>query len=109
MDLILSKLGAKAEGNTHPFYPLMLPHGTIAQDKLVDGAQSKIKEEVAEVMEANTSIPVCVKTQNKSVKSPSGPDATSHLRSDGMPGSIVASCKTEINDCLLYTSDAADE
>ena len=95
MDLILSRLGAKAEGNTHPFYPLMLPHGTIAQDKLVDGAQSKIKEEVAEVMEANPNIPACVKPQNEPV---SGPDATSHLRSDGMPGSILTSCKTEIND-----------
>ena len=110
MDLILSRLGAKAEGNTHPFYPLMLPHGTIAQDKLVDGAQSKIKEEVAEVMEANTNIPAaglaCVKTQNKSVSPLSGPDATSHLRSDGMPGSIVASCKTEINDDVAVLMEA---
>ena len=35
MDLLLSRLGAKREGNTHPFYPLMLPPGTIAQNKPV--------------------------------------------------------------------------
>ena len=85
MDLLLSRLGAKREGNTHPFYPLMLPPGTIAQNKPVGpvrgpdspsthrsvfestaaSCKTEINDDVAVLMEANTisSIPACVKTE----------------------------------------------
>ena len=76
MDLILSRLGAKKEGNTHPFYPLMLPPGTIAQDKPVPKTESdtwpdpdvpscktEIDNDVAVLMETYENIPTCVKTE----------------------------------------------
>ena len=76
MDLILSRLGAKKEGNTHTFYPLMLPPGTIAQDKPVAKIESdiwpdpdvpscktEIDNDVAVLMETHENIPTCVKTE----------------------------------------------
>ena len=76
MDLLLSRLGAKKEGNTHPFYPLMLPPGTIAQDKPVPKTESdiwpdpdvpscktEINNDVAVLMETHDNIPTCVKTE----------------------------------------------